>query len=62
MKNSTMPPTTTAMAAQSSAWTLSLRNAQPMIAAQMGAVYCSRMALAAVVSLFAQTKPTMQAA
>ena len=62
MKNSAMPPMTTAIVTQSSAFAFSFRKIHPRTAAYNGAVYWRKIAFAAVVSLFAQTKPIMQAA
>ena len=61
-KKSTMPARTIPMVSQSTHETRSRRNIQPRIAAKTGAVYCSRMAFAAVVSLLATTKPIIVAA
>ena len=56
MKNIDMPQSTTAMAVQSNHLIFSLSNQPEKRATYIGAVYCSSMALPAVVSLVAWTK------
>ena len=61
-KNSVMPPNTAAMVSQSTRVARSPRNHAPSSAIHTGAVYWSRMALAAVVSLLAVTNRMVVAA
>ncbi len=61
-RNSAMPPSTRKTAVQSARVARSPRNQAPNNAIHTGAVYCSRIALAAVVSLVATQNAMVQTA
>jgi len=62
MNSRTMPTATKRKATQCSSRARSLRIQAPMTAVNTGPIYCSRMALAALVVLLAETKSSMVAA